>query len=199
MPQDHEAAGPSWLRRGLAAVTGLVLTLFLLSPATGQAADLFTPVPETPSSLPADALTLRSRAVTIDFTQLQRARAAVAPWQTLRATAATPRADGSHALSESGATLTFNLFADTVVTARIEHTAPTYSGGYSVSGSLVGEPLSTLTLVVNGGIVAGTVRRSGETYDIRSVDEGLYAISQVADSPLNCGVDAVHAEAGHRH
>ncbi len=185
--------GPSCLRRGRAAITCLLLTVLLLSPIAGQAADLFTPVTEARSSLPSDDLTLRSRAVTIDFTQLQRAR------QTFRATAATPRDDSGRVLPESDTTLTFNLFDDVVVTAVVEHTAPTYSGGYSVSGRLVDEPLSSLTLVVNGQTVAGTVQRMGEIYHIRSVGEGQYAISEVAESPLNCGVEAVPSTADHQH
>ena len=233
MREEYEAVGtapprppldPSCLRRGLAAGMGLLLTLGLLPPGAGQAADLFTPVTEASASPPSDDLTLRSRMVTIDFTQLQRARAVATSRQTLRTTAAAPRADrdrvlpqsprqgvqaGKRAVSpradsgrvlpEPRPALTFNLFDDVVVTAIVEHTAPTYSGGYSVSGRLVNEPLSTLTLVVNGETVAGTVRRVGETYHIRSVGEGRYAISEVAESPLNCGVDALHAGGAHPH
>ena len=200
-----------------------LLMLFLLPVGEGRAADLFAPVPDAPSALPDDELTLRSRAVSIDFTQLQRARTAVAPRQTLQTPAVPradrdrefpqslpqgvqagklavfPRADRDHVLSESPPTLTFNLFADVVVTVLVEHTEPTFSGGYSLSGHLVGEPLSTLTLVVNGETVAGTVRRLGETYHIRSVAEGVYAISEVEEPPLNCGVEGPHPELGHQH
>ena len=98
-----------------------------------------------------------------------------------------------------GTTLTLNLFDDVVVTARVERTAPTFSGGYSVAGHLVEEPLGTLTLVVNGETVSGTVRLPAETYQIRSMGDGLYAISEVEEPPFNCGVDAPHAEADHSH
>ncbi len=178
----------------------VLLTILLLPTVEGRAADLFTPVTEVPpSSPPSDDLTLRSRVVTIDFTQLQRARAAAAHRQTFLATASSPRADRDRVLPEPSATLTFNLFDDVVVTAIVERTAPTFSGGYSVSGHLVEEPLDTMTLVVNGETVAGTVRRLGETYHIRSMGEGLYAVSEVEEHPLNCGVEALHSETAHQH
>ena len=115
--------------------------------------------------------------------------------QTKDAAASTKSSDLVPAL---GTTLTFNLFDDVVVTGIVERTAPTFSGGYSVAGHLVEEPLGTLTLVVNGETVAGTVRTVGETYHIRSVGDGLYAISEVEEPPLNCGVDALHAETDHQ-
>ena len=60
-------------------------------------------------------------------------------------------------------------------------------------------PLGTLTLVVNGETVVGTVRTLGETYHIRSVGDGLYAISEVEEPPLNCGVEGPHSETDHPH
>ena len=92
-----------------------------------------------------------------------------------------------------------NLFEDIVLTGIVEHTAPTFSGGYSISGRLVGDPLGTLTLVVNGETLAGTVRTLGGTYRIRSVGEGLYAISEVEAPPLNDEVEEPHSETDHQH
>ena len=186
---------PRWqtqLRR-LAAVTGALLCFAAIE---GQAADLFTPVAEPPpQSLPADDLTLRSRVVTMDLAQVQRARAAVAPPPGTGA----PRTARASSGIEPGMTLTFNLFDDVVVTGLVERTAPTFSGGYSVAGHLVEEPLGLMTLVVNGETVAGTVRLLGETYHIRSIGAGLYAISEVEEPPLRCGVDELHAETDHPH
>ena len=54
--------------------------------------------------------------------------------------------------------LTLNLFADAVFTGLIDQAAPTFSGGWSLSGRLAGIELGTMTLVVNGAVVAGTVR-----------------------------------------
>ena len=86
------------------------------------------------------------------------------------------------------ATLTLNLFEDVVLTGIVERTAPTFSGGYSISGRLVGKPLGTLTIVVNGETVAGTVRTLGGAYRIRSVGGGRYTISEVKEPPLDCEV-----------
>jgi fermentation-respiration switch protein FrsA (DUF1100 family) len=81
-----------------------------------------------------------------------------------------------------------NLFEDVSFTGVVERTAATFSGGYSLSGRLVGEPLGSLTLVVNGETVAGTVRTLDGTYRIRSAGDGLYAISEVEEKPLDCEV-----------
>ncbi len=164
-------------------------------------ADLFTPIDETPPSGPLDASTLRSRVVTIDLGQLDRAQAAVAdpPGQPTHTRDTSPRTDKRSTAPAPGTTLTLNLFDDTVVTGLVEYTEPTFSGGYAVSGHLVEEPLGTMTLVVNGETVAGTVRLLGETYRIRSVGDGQATISEVEEPPLNCGVDALHAAPDHQH
>ena len=84
--------------------------------------------------------------------------------------------------SAPGTPLILNLCADSVVTARVEQTAPTFSGGYSVAGRMVGELLGSMTLMVNRETVVGTVRLVGEeTYHLRSVGEGLYTISEVEE------------------
>ena len=82
------------------------------------------------------------------------------------------------------ATLTLNLFDDTVVSAVVERTAPTLSGGYSLSGRLTSSAFDTVTVVVNGAVVAGTVRTSGEIYWIRTVGDDLYVVAQVDLSML---------------
>ena len=65
----------AYLRYMAATVT--VLTALAVLAVTVQAADLFTPVDESPPTLPAADLTLRSRVVTMDLEQVQRAQAAV--------------------------------------------------------------------------------------------------------------------------
>ena len=162
-----------------------------------QPADLFTAVEEPLPFAPLADTTLRRRVVAIDFDQLQRAQAAVVPRETAvvsRQPAPDRAVDAGTGKPAPGATLTFNLFDDVTVTAIVERTASAFSGGYSLSGHIVGEPLGTLVLVVNGETVAGTVRLAGETYRIRSADGGLYAISEVEARPLNCGVEAVPLE-----
>ena len=188
--------------RFTAAVTVAVLMTLVPPPSEAQPPDLFAPVDNPlPPSISADALTLRSRVVTMDLGQVQDAQSAVAapPSQAVhtRDAGSSPKSSGS--VPAPGTTLTFNLFDDVVVTGVVKRTAPTFSGGYSVAGHLVEEPLGTMTLVVNGETVAGTVRTLGATYQIRSVGDGLYAISEVEEPPLNCGVEGPHAETDHQH
>ncbi len=135
-----------------------------------QSGGLFSAIdpaePRTDSG--ADALpgTLRSRRVRIDRGQLAAAQA-----DTLRGAA-------------PAATLTLNLFDDAVFRAVVEQTAPTFSGGYALTGRLDGAPLGTLTLAVNGDAVAGAVRTPEATYSIRTAGAGVYVIRQVDLSAL---------------
>ena len=173
----------------IAAATAAVLVVLAVE---SPAAALFAAVEQPPP--PAGSLDdepLHSRLVRIDLAQLRRARAAAAEssdqyGQTQDTSRRTTEQD---AAPQPGTTLTFNLFDDAVVTGIVERTAPTFSGGYVLSGRIVGEPLGTLTLVVNGETVAGTVRLLDGTYRIRSVGDGLYAVSEVEEPPLNCEVE----------
>ena len=187
--------------RCLVAVTVAGLTVLAAPAVTAQAADLFTSVDETPPAGPLDDITLRSRVVTINLDQLDRAQATATdpPDQTTHTRDAAPRTAKQNTVPAPGTTLAFNLFDDVVVTGIVEQTAPTFSGGYSIAGHLVEEPLGTMTLVVNGETVAGTVRLPGAIYQIRSVGDDLYAISEVDEPPLNCGVDDLHTETDHLH
>ena len=119
-------------------------------------------------STDAGPLTLRSRLVRIDFGQLDAARAVA----------------GQSA--EDLTPLTLNLFDDTVLTAHVESTAPTASG-YALSGRLIGEPFGMMTLIVNGTVVAGTVRTLEATWRIRTAGAGMYRIRQVDLSTLAPG------------
>ena len=187
--------------RSIAVATVAVLTVLAALTVEAQGADLFTPVDTTPPSGPLDEITLRSRVVTVDLGQLDRVQAAVAdpPYQTLRTRDAFPHTDKRSTESVPGTTLTFNLFDDTVVTGIVEWTDPTFSGGYSVSGRLVGDPLGTMTLVVNGERVVGTVQSPEGTYRIRSIGAGLSTISEVEEPPLECGAGEPHSETDHQH
>lgn len=188
------------LRHILAAGPLVLWAVLCPAPVTGQPASLFTSVPAARPPLPAAERTVRHRVVTLDLEQVQHARAVVAAaspsGQTTETGSSTKDADPVPA---PGTTLSFNLFDDVVVTGVVERTAPTFSGGYAVSGYLVDDPVGTLTLVVNGASVAGTVRTLGETYHIRSLGDGLYAISEVEESPLTCGVEGPHSETDHQH
>ena len=174
------------------AVVGLT---WLVPPAAhAQPRGLFSAVPDDaaqpPSPASLDATTVRRRVVTIDLGRLRRAQvsAAESPRPEARSKSLAPLLPRRAAAPVSDATLRLNLFEDVVFTGIVERTAPTFSGGYSISGRLVDDSLGTLTLVVNGETVAGTVRTLGGTYRIRSAGGGLYAISEVEQRPLDCAV-----------
>ena len=186
-----------------AAATAVWLTSLATPAVEAQSSGIFRSVDQTPPSSGRLAdMTLRSRLVRIDLGQLARAQALVAELAgpTVQPEDTSSRSVTRAAEPEQGATLTLNLFDDAVVTGLVEWTEPTFSGGYSVSGRLVDEPLGTMTLVVNGERVVGSVRTLDGTYRIRSVGEGVYAVSEVEEPPLRCGVEGPHPEtADHRH
>ena len=114
----------------------------------------------------ADHATLRRRHVRVDIETLQR-------------------------LSDTGSTtLRLNLFDDVVLMGIIERRTPTFSGGFALSGRLVGVPEGSMTLVVNGSLVAGSVRLPDAIYGIRPDGAGQHAITQVDPSqhPQGCTV-----------
>ena len=76
-----------------------------------------------------------------------------------------------------------DLFDDVAFNAVVERTGPT-SSGYWLSGRVDGWALGSVTLVVNGEAMAGTVRAPGATYAIRSVGDGLHAIRQLDPATL---------------
>lgn len=117
------------------------------------------PPAATSSVIPAPG-TLRERLVRIDLARLEAARASV-----------------GEASAGGSPTLLLNLFDDARFAARAEHTGPTATG-YVLSGPLVAAR-GTATLVVNGDVVAGTVRAPGGTYEIRSIGDGVHVIRQV--------------------
>ena len=119
-----------------------------------------------------DHATLRRRQVSVDIQRLARV------------------ADG-----ESTA-LRLNLFDDVVLTGIIDRQTPTYSGGYVLSGRLAGVTGGSMTLVVNGSVVAGTVRIPGATYRIRPAGTGRYAIIQVDPSKLPQACETVSPTTG---
>ena len=119
-----------------------------------------------------DVETLASRLVGIDFGQLARV---------------TKPPDGSKTRTvgkpPTPQTLVLNLFDDVVFTGIVEHVEPT-SSGRVLWGRLDGVELGTMTLVVNGSVVAGTVRTPEAVYTIRTVGDGKYVIRQIDESTL---------------
>ncbi len=76
-----------------------------------------------------------------------------------------------------------NLFDDVVFTGIVEHVEPTASG-HALWGRLDGVELGTMTMVVNGNVVAGTVRTLGTVYSIRTNGDGTFVIRQIDESSL---------------
>ena len=126
-----------------------------------------------------DSVALRSRLVTIDFAQLASSDVAVA------ARAGGTSAEAPRSVRPAyGELLRLNLFDDTAFTGVVERIEPTFSGGYAISGRLLGVEGGTMTLVVNGDVVAGTIRTLETTYRIRPAGNGLHTVSEVDLSRL---------------
>ena len=115
--------------------------------------------------------TIASRLVRIDFQQLDRA--------TKPPDGTPPTADPAKPPQE----LVLNLFDDVVFTGIVQHVEPT-SAGYALWGGLEGVELGTMTIVVNGSVVAGTVRTLQAVYTIRTLGDGVHVIRQIDESTL---------------
>ncbi len=107
--------------------------------------------------------TVRRREVRVDFGHLAAVKSAL----------------------ESGkpARLDLNLFDDVVLRAVDLRMAPTASGGYSLSGRLEGVLFGTAVLVVNGEVLAGSIRSATGTYTIDAAN-GVCHIREVDPSTL---------------
>ena len=141
------------------------------APDEAMASGLFSEVEgDPPPSSGVD--TLASRLVGIDLGQLSEVvESPVGPKDPVTGKPTTPQ------------TLVLNLFDDAVFTGIVEHVEPTASG-HALWGSLDGVELGTMTLVVNGSVVAGTVRTPGAVYTIRTAGDGTYVIRQIEESSL---------------
>ena len=118
---------------------------------------------------------LRSRIVAIDLGQLEAAHLAT---------------------SGGGGTarLRLNLFSDAQFEAAFDRSAPTASG-YTLTGRLEGDPLSTVALAANGEWVAGTVWSQQGRYAIVPLGGGVATVRQMDPSaPGRCGVGGGLAE-----
>ena len=165
--------------RQLAPLAALLLVAALVGEVAAQSTGLFTTIAPSlaaavrVSPTPPDPLTLRRRLVTIDLGQL-----------TPSTTVLSSAAELPSAPPAPLGVLRLNLFDDAVFTAIVERTAPTFSGGHVLSGQLLGIEWGTLTLVVNGDVVAGTIRTPGATYRIRPAGNGLHTVSQIDPAQL---------------
>jgi len=177
VPGSRRACGAALTGRCSTALAVALLSVLAAGEAAGQSG-LFREVAPAGAvagpdlSAVSDSITLRRRLVAIDFGQL-----------TPPADAAAAVPGGAAAAVPSGV-LTLNLFDDASFTGLVQSVAPTFSGGYSLSGPLAGVEMGTMTLVVNGEVVAGTVRTPEATYRIRPAAGGLHAVSEVDLSRL---------------
>ena len=115
---------------------------------------------------PDSAGTFRDRPVRIDFSRLADARANV--------------------LRGATDSLTLNLFDDVAFPATVQRIAPTSSGGYALFGRLDGVEFGTVTLVVNGDVLAGAIHTPLATYAIRPAAGGVHVVSHVDRSKIRC-------------
>ena len=136
-----------------------------------QVKGLFFEIEGDPPPSP-DIDTLASRLAGIDFAQLDPSLESVS------------RPMGSDEVSRlTPQTVSLNLFDDATFTGRIEHVEPT-SSGYAFWGGIDGVELGTMTMVVNGDIVVGTVRTPGGVFTVETADSDAYVIRQIDESTL---------------
>ncbi len=161
--------------RPFEAAAAVLLAVLGVGEAAGQPGGLFRAVQPSAAGVVApdspradDSVTLRRRLVAIDFAQLTPPAGVAAE---------------SAAVAPSGV-LRLNLFDDAVFRGVVERVAPTFSGGYSLSGRLAGVEMGTVTLVVNGEVIAGTVRTPEGVYRVRPAGGGLHAVSEIDPSRL---------------
>lgn len=126
--------------------------------------DLFTTANIQNLTIPAGPAILRSRLVTIDFDLLARS------------------GNASSTPAEISDTITLNLFDDASFTARLDRVEPNQSGGYTWFGYLEGGENSQVILMVKEGILAGNVTYNKAQYQIRHLENDVYAIHQIDQS-----------------
>lgn len=76
-------------------------------------------------------------------------------------------------------TLRLNLFSEVTLNARLDRVEDAWPNGYIWVGHLEGVPFSQVSLVVQDGIMAGTVANFDETYAVRYAGNGVHSIIQV--------------------
>ena len=78
--------------------------------------------------------------------------------------------------------LTLNLFDDLQLVAVLERVAPSYGGGFTWVGQVQDEPLSAVTLVVNEGIMAGSVVSPQGLFRIGYAGNGVHVVHELDPS-----------------
>ena len=78
--------------------------------------------------------------------------------------------------------LTLNLFPDVCVIAQRERTTELGRGQVQWEGHVPGAPPGTVTLVIDGAVMVGTIRIGAEVYEIRYLGEGVHVVTDVDPS-----------------
>ena len=91
-------------------------------------------------------------------------------------------ADGTPIALDAVGTLNLNLFDDVVLGAVLDRVEPSYRGGFTWVGQVQAEPLSMVTLVVNDGIMVGTVASTQGLFKISYTGDGVHAVEEVDPS-----------------
>ncbi len=144
------------------AVAVLVLALVAVQPAAA-----------TPPGPPLFADSIQGGAVDqFPNPTVVRARSVTINWSLLPTRA---QADGR---ARPGNTLLLNLFADVSFLAVLDHVDAKPNGVVWV-GHISDSPFSTVTLVTEGDVMAGSVVMPGATYAIRSAGKSVHAIYDI--------------------
>lgn len=78
--------------------------------------------------------------------------------------------------------ITLNLFPDVCVIAQRERTTELGRGQVQWEGRVPGAPPGTVTLVIDGAVMVGTIRIGAEAYEIRYLGDGAHVVTDVDSS-----------------
>ena len=78
--------------------------------------------------------------------------------------------------------ITLNLFPDVCVIAQHERTVEPGRGQMQWEGRVPGASPGTVTFVIDGTVMVGTIRMGREVYEIRYLGEGVHVVTDVDTS-----------------
>ena len=78
--------------------------------------------------------------------------------------------------------ITLNLFPDVCVIAQHERTTEPGRGQVQWEGRVPGAPSGTVTFVIDGAVMVGTIRMGQEVYEIRHLGDGVHVVTDVDPS-----------------
>ena len=83
--------------------------------------------------------------------------------------------------------LLLNMSEGVTFDVEVERTAQTLDG-YTLSGNIDGGKGGFVTLAMHQDAIAGSIWTWGASYEVVPVGNGVHAVRQVVDEPLECGV-----------